>query len=234
MHFFDTYSEFYTTSTTGSSSNRLNSRYLALIESNLVLIQNKTILDIASHDGRWSFAAIKNGAKKVIGIEGRKYLVDNAIKIMDHYRISNDSYSFIAGDIYDYITTLRAGVIDTVFCFGFLYHTINHIQLLAEIKRLGPKYIILDTSISKSDTPIIELKEEDSDIEANCIRSTSDNDKKVLVGWPSEEALKLMLRHAGFGSFHFYDWHGRAGNWQDLEDYRTYQRVSLVATNLMR
>lgn len=234
MYSFDNYPEFYKTSMTGSSANRLNSRYLALIENNLDLIQNMTILDIASHDGRWSFAAIKNGAKKAIGIEGRKYLIDNAIKIMDHYGISNDRFSFIAGDVYDQIITLKADTVDTVFCFGFFYHTINHMQLLAEIKRLRPKWIILDTNISNSNTPVIELREEDSDIEANSIRSASDNDKKVLVGWPSEEALKLMLRHAGFGSFHFYDWHGKAGNWQDLEDYRTYQRVSLVATNLLR
>jgi hypothetical protein len=49
-------------------------------------LQNMTILDIASHDGRWSFAAIKNGVKEISSIvSSRKYLIENTIKIMDHH-----------------------------------------------------------------------------------------------------------------------------------------------------
>ena len=100
MNFFDTYPEFYKTSKTGAFPNRLNGRYKSLIEANSAIIQEQTILDIASHDGRWSFAAIKNGAKKVIGIEARQYLVESAIKNMQTYNISEDKYTFIAGDIH--------------------------------------------------------------------------------------------------------------------------------------
>lgn len=231
-YFFDYYPEFYRTSTTSPSPNRLNSRYLALIESNLAYIQKQTILDIASHDGRWSFAAIKNDAKKVFGVEGRSYLVENAIKNMDIYGISSEKYSFIVGDIYNEITKINPNVIDTIFCFGFFYHTVNHMQLVGQIKRLNPKCIIFDTSISTiSHPPIIELKEEDSEDEASSIRSAVDDNRNVLVGYPNKEAVKLMLRHVGFDSFNFYDWHNNVKNWQDLEDYRTHKRISFLATN---
>jgi hypothetical protein len=229
-YFFDNYPEFYRTSTTSPFPNRLNSRYLALIESNLAYIQKRTILDIASHDGRWSFAAIKNGAKKVFGVEGRPYLVENAIKNMDRYGISRERYSFIVGDIYNEITKIEPNVIDTIFCFGFFYHTINHMQLLREIKRLNPKCIIFDTSISTiSHLPLIEIKEEDSEDEASSIRSAIDDNHNVLVGYPNKEALTLMLIHIGFDSLKFYDWHDNVKNWQDLEDYRTYKRISFLA-----
>lgn len=55
--FFDTYPRFYETSTTGPISNRLNKRYRALIEANEAIICGKSVLDLASHDGRWSFAS---------------------------------------------------------------------------------------------------------------------------------------------------------------------------------
>jgi 16S rRNA G966 N2-methylase RsmD len=233
-NFFDNYPDFYKTSTTGASSNRLNGRYKALIESNLPLIRDKTVLDLASHDGRWSFAAIKNGAKYVIGIEARRHLVENAIKNMKTYGTPDDKYRFITGDVHYEITNLDANTIDTVFLFGFFYHTMNHIRLLMEIKRLKPQYIILDSSVSvASDLPVIELKEEDPEIDANGIRDlTDDNNKKILSGYPTRAAIALMLRVNGF-DFSFYDWHNNnnVNCWDDLEDYRTSQRISVVSKN---
>ena len=64
VNFFDDYSAFYKTGQTGIRPKMLNARFHALIENNKEIIKNSTILDLASHDGRWSFAAIKNGAKK--------------------------------------------------------------------------------------------------------------------------------------------------------------------------
>jgi hypothetical protein len=93
-------------------------------------------------------------------------------------------------------------------------------QLLAEVKRLEPKYLILDTNVSTSEYTIIEVKEENPDIEANSIRFPADASRKALVGYPSIAALKLMLKHLGFGNFSFYDWHSNISDWQDLEDYR--------------
>ena len=63
--FFDDYPNFFQTSKTVEHPNHLNGRFKAIIESNLNIIKNSSILDIASHDGRWSFAALKNGAKSI-------------------------------------------------------------------------------------------------------------------------------------------------------------------------
>jgi 16S rRNA G966 N2-methylase RsmD len=232
MNFFDEYSQFYHTSKTKPFPNRLNKRYEALIESNINLIKNKSILDIASHDGRWSFAALKNDAKYVLGIEGRKELVENSIKNMKMYKISDTKYDFVVGDIHEEIKKLKQNTFETVFCFGFFYHTLDHNLLLREIKRLNPKNLILDTVISNLDLPIIELIEEDSDVEMYAIKNSENKNKNVLVGHPSKKAIEHMLENLGF-EYHYYDWHdGHIQNWNDLESYESKRRITLVAKNL--
>jgi len=149
-HFFDSFPEFYNSSNTVPFPNRLNNRYLALIESNKKIISNSSILDIASHDGRWSFAALKNGASNVIGIEAKENLVKNSRKNMGLYQIPKEKYHFITGDIFNEIQKIQPKTIDVVFCFGIFYHIMNHMLLLSEIKKLQPKYLLLDTVVNRS------------------------------------------------------------------------------------
>jgi len=229
MGFFDDYPEFYKTSKTSPFPNRLTSRYRALIESNKAIIQNSSILDLGSHDGRWSFAAIKNGAVNVLGIEGREHLVKNSYKNMELYKIPKEQYSFIKGDIFEEIKKIPPETFDIVFCFGLFYHIMNHIELLEEIKRLKAKYLILDTAISESDKPIIKLMEDDSNDEASGIKSKNSPSHQVLVGHPSKIAIEMMLKNLGY-DFFYYDWHNVGiENWEHIEDYQLNTRISLVA-----
>lgn len=229
MAFFDKYSEFFKTSSTGTFPNRLNNRYSALIEFNKSIIKNSSILDLGSHDCRWSFAAIKNGAVNVLGIEGREHLVKNSYKNMEFYKIPKEQYHFIRGDVFEEIKKIQPETFDVVFCFGLFYHVINHMQLLEEIKRLKAKYLILDTSISESDKPIIELVEENQNSEASGIKTKFSN--KAIAGFPSKSAVEMMLKALGF-SFYYYDWHNVGiENWRMLEDYQLNRRISLVASN---
>lgn len=77
--FFDRFPEFYDSGNATPADSiraRLNARYEAIIENNLRLIRGKRILDLGSHDGSWSFAAIEAGANHVLGVEPRPELVD--------------------------------------------------------------------------------------------------------------------------------------------------------------
>lgn len=228
-NFFDFYPRFYATSNTTPFPNRLNNRYVALIYNNRHLIEGSSILDLASHDGRWSFAAIKTGAKYVVGIEAREYLVDNAIKNMETYAIAKSRYQFIIGDIHSELKKLSPRNFDIVFCFGFFYHTIHHAALLSDIQRLKPKYLILDTGVSSSNLPIIEVKEEDSESEPMAIRGEYDYNNLALIGIPSRSALELLLRHFGF-KYTYIDWHSLGiTNWEYIDDYFNGSRVSVIA-----
>jgi len=229
--FFDSYPDFYRPPVTELKKNRFNNRYTALIENNKKLILDSSVLDMACHDGTWSFAAIKNNAKYCLGIEGRPHLIDNAHRIFEKYEIPNEKYSFKIGDIHEEIKKLPANKFDLVFCFGFFYHTCHHLFLLSEIKRLNPKYLILDTTISPDSNPIISYNFDDPNNKLSAISDKSDQ-VQVLVGRPSKSGLEMFLKYFKFDYF-YYDWHSMGINdWTGLEDYRDNKRVSLVAKNL--
>lgn len=227
--FFDSYPDFFKTSIVGSTPNRLNNRYKALIKNNSEIIKNSVVLDLASHDGRWSFAALLNGASKIVGIEGRRELVDSCHNTMKKYGVPDKKYSFIVGDLFEEIKNIDEKI-DVVFCFGIFYHVMNHMSLLSSIKKLRPHYFILDSAVSSSDSPIIELKSDNIRHPGAAIKANTK--EQAIVGWPSKKAIELMLADLGF-EFSYYDWQCQGiVNWKDIEDYQKGARVSIVAKNL--
>ena len=230
MGFFDDYPLFYRTSYTGSKPNRLNARYEALIESNRDVIAGRRVLDIASHDGRWSFAALKAGAQHVVGVEGRAELVERATNAMNVYRVAPDRFDFMVGDAQTLLARFAPGDFDTVFCFGFLYHTLEQMSLISAISRLAPSHLLLDTKVVKSDVPLIVLRRDEPGGEGEAIRKATDGPGPVLVGTPSRAAVEWMLDSAGF-QYAYYDWATRhQGDWTQLDAYLDGRRVTLRAS----
>ena len=101
MGFFDSYSQFFETSDTLPFPNRLNHRYNALIGRHKNVIEGAAILDLASHDGRWSFAALKTGARKIVGLEGQPVLVAEAEKTFEAYGVDRSQYELVYGDLFE-------------------------------------------------------------------------------------------------------------------------------------
>jgi 16S rRNA G966 N2-methylase RsmD len=228
--FFDNHPRFFATSTTRAEPDRLNQRYRALIESNADIIAGRQILDLASHDGRWAFAAHRTGAAHVLGIEARDYLVEAAHGNMREYGVLENQVEFVRGDVLTELDRLEPGMFDTVFCFGFLYHTIDHMPLLRKIAHLKPKNLIIDTLISVSAANIIEIKTEKIETESNGVVGEPGNPGSVIIGKPSKSALELMLHAAGFRPVRYYDWlNAGITRWDDLEVYYLGERVSLTS-----
>jgi hypothetical protein len=221
--FFDSYPAFYRTGYS-TPPNRLAARHRALIEENRALIAGSSVLDIASHDGRWSFAALHAGAREVVGIEARPELVAAA---EENFRAHGaGSYRFLTGDVHERIAEVASA--DVVFLFGFFYHTIHHALLLAQIRRLAPRALLIDSEVDPGvEAPTIRLREDDA---RNPLSAVSSDGERALVGLPSRSALDWLLKSAHF-SPRYYDWQ-KAGitDWDAIEDYRDGKRVSLVAT----
>ncbi len=228
--FFDDYPRFYATSVTHPEPDRLNQRHRALIQWNSGIIEGQRVLDIASHDGRWSFAAYKTGATYVVGLEARAHLVEAARENVRHYGAPSEQVQFRNGDAFEELDRLQVGSFDTVFCFGFFYHTIDHMPLLRRIARLKPKHVIIDTLISLSPARIIEIKEEAVETESNGAIGEPASPERIVIGQPSKPALELMLRASGFRAPRYYDWlNAGITRWDDLEVYYLGKRVSLTA-----
>lgn len=194
--FFHEFDRFLETSETGKLhvqgreklATTLNSRNGAMILGNQDAIADKNILDLASHDGRWSFAALKAGARHVTGIEHKPRLIEKAHENFAHYGVDKACYQFIEGDIFKEMAAVEKNI-DTVFCFGIFYHINNHMLLLSQIQSLDAQTLIIDTEISQEKETVIELLREG----------------KGLVGKPSRNALIMMLEHYGW-NIQFFDW----------------------------
>lgn len=227
-NFFDRYPRFYSSSRVGSSSNRLNRRYRALIEANDSLIRGQRVLDLASHDGRWTLAALATAAIHVTGIEPRLRLTSEAVAAMVDYGIPAHRYTFMTEDVHEVLPRLSVGKFDTVFCFGFLYHTMHHMQLLSAIARLRPSNLIIDTNVACDERAVIHLEEDDPNSEASAYAGTDTAGDRVVVGIPSRAALEMMLKNVGYDRIRYFDWHGQGiDDWRHLELYRDGRRVSL-------
>ena len=204
--FFDDYPYFLETSQVFADLERLNLRYEAICNANRDVFQGAKVLDLASHDGRWSFAALKTGAAHVTGIEARSEAVDNAYAAFKHYDVDPDSYRFIHGDVFKVLREQTFDV-DLVLCLGYLYHTYRHTELLHRIRQLEPTYLIVDTSIvpNRNDA-LVKLYVDRPDKPGEAALDEYAGDGVTLVGRPSLPALKAMLQAYSFGVEHEYDW----------------------------
>jgi ubiquinone/menaquinone biosynthesis C-methylase UbiE len=229
QEFCDRFPRFLETTETISSRSRLNARWRAIIGWNAAVLAGRRVLDLGCHDGRWSFAALEAGARHVIGIEARAHLVQKAAENFSHYGVSADSYDFVTGDAVEALRALKPASIDVVMCLGFFYHTLEHMRLLLEARRLGAEYIIIDTSISPAKEPIVALAFESTEDTRNAVDYGLTGNNKALVGAPSRSGLLAMLDYAGYQA-DFFDWQNNAvGDWTDLPDYAAHVRVTVRA-----
>lgn len=228
-----------------SDIDRLNWRCELLLTRNQEAIKNKRILDMASHDGRFSYACTKLGAKHVTGVEGRPHLVENSIRNFNMQGINSASFDFICDDIFNRLAGFDPGQFDTILCLGFFYHTLRQAELLSEVARIKPQTFVLDTEVAKV-PPIFKLirqfrslgsrspdklwaeqymiyKYDDSTKEDNTI------DPLNLIGLPTDKAVQMLLNTYGF-RFQRINW-DTAGvqDWAHLSNYKTGKRVSYIA-----
>ena len=229
QEFCDRFPRFLETTETIPSRSRLNARWRAIIDWNAAVLAGRRVLDLGCHDGRWSFAALEAGASHVTGIEARAHLVKKAAENFSYYGVSAGSYDFVTGDAIEALRALKAASVDVVMCLGFFYHTLEHMRLLLEARRLGAEYIIIDTSISAAKEPIVALAFESTEDTRNAVDYGLTGNNKALVGAPSRSGLIAMLDYAGYQA-DFFDWQNNAvGDWTDLPDYAAHLRVTVRA-----
>ncbi|MCB1740217.1 MAG: methyltransferase domain-containing protein [Gammaproteobacteria bacterium] len=226
---FARYPRFLSSSRTDVRGRRMAYRHRALIERHASILDGARVLDLASHDGRWSFAALQAGARHVTGIEAKPELLQRAHANLQAYSVPASRYHFVQGDCLRTLRDLRPGQFDCVLCFGFLYHTLSHFDLLQAIATLGARHLILDTLLLDDPNASVRLAFDDPAQEGAAL-ATSNADGRALVGIPSRHALQVMLTHLGF-ELADIDWRKIAtSGWDGVQDYYKGRRHSLLAT----
>ena len=245
---------FLQTGTIHAEALRLNWRCEMLLTRNVEAIKNKRILDLASHDGRFSYACLKLGAKHVTGIENTGHLVDSAKKNLEVLGYNSENFAFLQGDIYEFLPKFNSGDFDTILCFGFFYHTMRHVELLSKIKRLCPQWFILDTDIHRENyimkllllmrtikrfrpkhLILRNLKELVASLKEYKLVFTGDAgepntiDRSDWVAVPTKSAVELLLTLHDF-NFRQINWYeANISSWERLEDYKMGSRISYIA-----
>jgi 2-polyprenyl-3-methyl-5-hydroxy-6-metoxy-1,4-benzoquinol methylase len=233
-NFFDQYPIFYETTATAPAPGRLNLRYDAIFEQNREIFAGARVLDIASHDGRWSFAALQAGAAHVIGVEPRADLVSNARSTLSEY-VEATRFRFIEGDIFEVLKAEQFQV-DVVMCLGFLYHTLRYNELFAGIRRLNPKHVVIDTTIFlQSEQRVVKLDLDAAVVPRDAVRDEYSHGQFVLVGSPTLPGLEMMLNAYDFKVERLSDWAGLIRDNPEAEgirkDYGTGRRITLLASS---
>jgi hypothetical protein len=230
MAFFDDYPAFCGSGRTAAIPRRLNLRHRAIIEANQDILAGARVLDLASHDGRWSFAALEAGATHVSGVEARPRLVAAANRTFARYGATQDRYEFIQGDLFR-ILDQRAFNVDVVLCLGFLYHTLRYSELFQGITQTGARHCILDTRILVSEEPLVQVGIDRTHRRANAAEDDRTVEGRTLVGDPSLPALELMLGVYGFEIEKPFDWaallNSLPGDERGIAGYGTGRRVTL-------
>jgi SAM-dependent methyltransferase len=229
--FFEQFPRFYWTSSTAPTHGRLNLRYEAIFGENRDIIAGASVLDLGSHDGRWSLAALATGARSVIGIEARPELVKAAAENLGTYGYGADRVRFVTGDLHEVLNTQDFEV-DVVLCLGFLYHTLRYNELLDGICRTNARYLIIDTFSPHMMEPVpnVNVITERAEEQGRAAADAYTHGPLVLVGRPNLAGIRTMLGAYGYQFDRFSDWAGllrdnpRTG---DCDDYANQRRITV-------
>ena len=202
--FFDDYDRFFETSQTSTQPWRLNLRHEAISVDNAAAFEGARVLDIASHDGRWSLAALRAGASHVTGIEARSELTDFAAQNLAGYgatRTLSISWSATSS-----LSCETSGLRWMLFCvFALLPHS-RYPELWSLMGTVASS-IIMDTMVTPHiNEPMIRVTHEPFTREGNAVPDDFSAHDSVLTGRPTVAALRVMGSVYGYQLVSETDW----------------------------
>jgi len=123
----------------------LNGRVDTLLARHVDVIRGCRVLDLASHMGTLSYAALQLGARHVHGIDTEEAMIRKGEDLFSRMEISPDTYRFEVKDVFEFLKACEPDSFDTILCFGLLYYVMEPFRLLKLMARAAHKCILLDT-----------------------------------------------------------------------------------------
>jgi len=149
--------------------NRLNMRHRFIVQPFVEEISGARVLDLACHDGRWSYALSAAGAAEVVGIEGRAELIAEFASYPDDE--ARARVRLEQGDVFEALPAFaaRRETFDVVAIYGLFYHLMDHHRLLRLVHALSPRLVIIDSVFLNREQPFIRVTLEPTDDQFNAI-----------------------------------------------------------------
>ncbi|MCW2795177.1 class I SAM-dependent methyltransferase [Nocardioides sp.] len=230
--FFDEFPHFYDSSETSAFQWRLNLRHEAIVAENQGILAGARVLDIASHDGRWSAAALHGGAASVLGIEARPELVARSVENMQRSGLEASTFEFVEGDVFRVLAAPPEDI-DVVFCLGFFYHTLRHHELFARMRQTQARHLVIDTEVHPGDEPVIRVGKEFVHRQGNAVGDEFSFGDTVVTGRPTPSALADLAAGHGYRLERRTDWPRLLTRHPDADhvgDYRAGRRMTFLFT----
>lgn len=176
---------------------RLYQRHRLIIDPFVPQIQDHRVLDLACHDGRWSFALAAAGASEVVGVETRQELIDRFERFPN--RGYKDKVRLVRNDLFaEMEARIDAGErFDVVAVYGIFYHIMDHFRLLDLARRLQPDLIIIDSEFIKADNAMVQVLKEEVSNPLNAVTDVPGR-RHTVVGVPSKRATEFMAEALGY------------------------------------
>ena len=177
---------------------RLELRHRFIIDPNREYIAGNKVLDLACHDGRWSYAFAAAGASRVDGIEFRQHLIDEFNQNSESSELKL-RINLWQGDIFVEMEKLAAtgATNDVVAVLGIFYHIMDHYRLLKLARSLHPRLMIIDSEFSTAKHPMIAIRRERTEKDLNSAAHFK-GQGVAPIGLPSPSALELMADTIGY------------------------------------
>ncbi|HET7568429.1 MAG TPA: class I SAM-dependent methyltransferase [Gaiellaceae bacterium] len=179
-------------------------------------LQGRRVLDLGCNAGFWSLAAIEAGAEFVLGIEGRRTLLDQAELVFDAKGVDRSRYEFRLADVFD--VDLGDARFDVVLCLGLLYHVNRPVELLRRISGWNGDVLVVDTDLSSLAGSAFELRRESTGDPRNSLADE-------LILWPTARAVHDLVAAFGYACVELEP---RFGSWEGSPDFRAGRRRAFV------
>ncbi len=218
----------------------LNGRVDTLLARNADVIKNCRVLDLASHMGTLSHAALQLGARHVHGVDTEAAMIRKGEDLFSRMQVPPDSYRFEVQDVFEFLEAREPDSFDTVLCFGLLYYVMEPFRLLQLMARVARKCILLDTftaryaALQGKDALQYYSHLQDETFESPILlTSLTQSEKKdyrlpnaflykgkelVLTTFPSRALLEIWFQVLGL-DFRFLEWDDyiqKPCHWRDL------------------
>ncbi len=123
----------------------LNARVEILLANQRDALQGKRVLDMASHIGTFSYAALMMGADFIQGVDTEGRTVEKCKELFAAQGVEPSRYQFETRDVFDLLENSPPNSWDTILCFGMLYYTTEPLRLLTLMNNAARECILLDT-----------------------------------------------------------------------------------------
>lgn len=123
----------------------VNGRIDVLLNNNRRFLHDKSILDVGSHNGIFSWVALQMGAMFVHGIDVEKRATERCKDLFINEGVPASKYKFESQNIVDFLEGVEKNSFDTAFCFGVMYYMAEPYRLLKLMAHAAKETILIDT-----------------------------------------------------------------------------------------